>query len=143
MLLLYFHMLTCEVFQLLYDPVDQSILTNFHDWYSFTFLQLIYRPDNGEILGVHIFGLHAADLIHEASNAIALGTRIQVCLCISIYGVQCPLEWTYSLSRMIIIRVQLLFLNKLATLFCPSTLCLENASSELIYVHALILTPRL
>ncbi|XP_019089542.1 PREDICTED: dihydrolipoyl dehydrogenase 2, chloroplastic-like [Camelina sativa] len=38
---------------------------------------MIYRPDNGEILGVHIFGLHAADLIHEASNAIALGTRIQ------------------------------------------------------------------
>lgn len=44
----------------------------------FLLLQLIYRPDNGEILGVHIFGLHAADLIHEASNAIALGTRIQV-----------------------------------------------------------------
>ncbi|THF95877.1 hypothetical protein TEA_024385 [Camellia sinensis var. sinensis] len=38
--------------------------------------KLIYRPDNGEILGVHIFGLHAADLIHEASNAIALGTHI-------------------------------------------------------------------
>lgn len=39
--------------------------------------KLIYRPDNGEILGVHIFGLHAADLIHEASNAIAMGTPIQ------------------------------------------------------------------
>ncbi|XP_014499075.1 dihydrolipoyl dehydrogenase 1, chloroplastic [Vigna radiata var. radiata] len=39
--------------------------------------KLIYRPDTGEILGVHIFGLHAADLIHEASNAIALGTNIQ------------------------------------------------------------------
>ncbi|GMH18891.1 hypothetical protein Nepgr_020732 [Nepenthes gracilis] len=39
--------------------------------------KLIYRPDNGDILGVHIFGMHAADLIHEASNAIALGTRIQ------------------------------------------------------------------
>ncbi|KAL0717320.1 hypothetical protein Bca4012_066642 [Brassica carinata] len=39
--------------------------------------KMIYRPDNGEILGVHIFGLHAADLIHEASNAIALGTRVQ------------------------------------------------------------------
>ncbi|XP_076910133.1 dihydrolipoyl dehydrogenase 2, chloroplastic-like [Bidens hawaiensis] len=39
--------------------------------------KLIYRPDTGEILGVHIFGMHAADLIHEASNAIALGTRIQ------------------------------------------------------------------
>ncbi|XP_075081831.1 dihydrolipoyl dehydrogenase 2, chloroplastic [Nicotiana tabacum] len=39
--------------------------------------KLIYRPDTGEILGVHIFGMHAADLIHEASNAMALGTRIQ------------------------------------------------------------------
>ncbi|CAM0957653.1 unnamed protein product [Alopecurus aequalis] len=39
--------------------------------------KLIYRPDTGEILGVHILGLHAADLIHEASNAIALGTRLQ------------------------------------------------------------------
>ncbi|KAL2921192.1 Dihydrolipoyl dehydrogenase 1 chloroplastic [Bienertia sinuspersici] len=39
--------------------------------------KLIYRPDNGEILGVHIFGLHAADLIHEASNAIAMGTSLQ------------------------------------------------------------------
>ncbi|KAG6431400.1 hypothetical protein SASPL_109479 [Salvia splendens] len=41
------------------------------------FAKLIYRPDTGEILGVHIFGMHAADLIHEASNAIALGTRVQ------------------------------------------------------------------
>lgn len=38
--------------------------------------KLIYRPDTGEVLGVHIFGLHAADLIHEASNAIAMGTSI-------------------------------------------------------------------
>lgn len=52
-----------------------SSVANFSDVIS---MQLIYRPDNGEILGVHIFGLHAADLIHEASNAIALGTRIQV-----------------------------------------------------------------
>lgn len=33
--------------------------------------KVIYRKDNGEILGVHIFGIHASDLIHEASNAIA------------------------------------------------------------------------
>ncbi|GAA0141039.1 oxidoreductase [Lithospermum erythrorhizon] len=39
--------------------------------------KLIYRADNGKILGVHIFGMHAADLIHEASNAIAMGTCIQ------------------------------------------------------------------
>lgn len=39
--------------------------------------KLIYKPATGEILGVHILGLHAADLIHEASNAIALGTRVQ------------------------------------------------------------------
>lgn len=33
--------------------------------------KVIYRQDNGEVLGVHIIGLHASDLIHEASNAIA------------------------------------------------------------------------
>lgn len=54
--------------------------------FCFVFMQLIYRPDNGEILGVHIFGLHAADLIHEASNAIALGTRIQVINCVKALG---------------------------------------------------------
>ena len=48
------------------------------DMYAAISLQMIYRPDTGEILGVHILGLHAADLIHEASNAIALGTRVQV-----------------------------------------------------------------
>lgn len=33
--------------------------------------KVIYRKDTGELLGVHILGLHASDLIHEASNAIA------------------------------------------------------------------------
>ncbi len=33
--------------------------------------KVVYRKDTGEILGVHIIGLHASDLIHEASNAIA------------------------------------------------------------------------
>ena len=37
----------------------------------------IFRKDTGEILGVWIFGLHAADMIHEASNAIATGQTIQ------------------------------------------------------------------
>lgn len=40
--------------------------------------KMIYRKDTGEILGVHIFGLHAADLIHEASNAIATQQTVQV-----------------------------------------------------------------
>ena len=39
--------------------------------------KMIYRADTGEILGVHIFGLHAADLIHEASNAIATNQTVQ------------------------------------------------------------------
>jgi len=39
--------------------------------------KMIYRKDSGEILGVHIFGLHAADLIHEASNAVATGQKVQ------------------------------------------------------------------
>lgn len=33
--------------------------------------KVIYREDTGEVLGVHILGLHAADLIQEAANAIA------------------------------------------------------------------------
>jgi dihydrolipoamide dehydrogenase len=33
--------------------------------------KVIYRQDTGEVLGVHIFGLHASDLIHEAASAIA------------------------------------------------------------------------
>lgn len=40
--------------------------------------KMIYRQDTGEILGVHIIGLHAADLIHEASNAIATGQTVEV-----------------------------------------------------------------
>ena len=39
--------------------------------------KMIYRKDSGEILGVHILGLHAADLIHEASNAVATKQRVQ------------------------------------------------------------------
>lgn len=33
--------------------------------------KVIYRQDTGEVLGVHILGLHASDLIQEAANAIA------------------------------------------------------------------------
>ncbi|MBO3462809.1 dihydrolipoyl dehydrogenase [Aetokthonos hydrillicola Thurmond2011] len=33
--------------------------------------KVVYRQDTGEVLGVHIFGMHASDLIHEASAAIA------------------------------------------------------------------------
>lgn len=33
--------------------------------------KVIYRLDTGELLGVHILGAHASDLIHEAASAIA------------------------------------------------------------------------
>lgn len=33
--------------------------------------KVIYREDTGELLGVHILGIHAADLIQEAANAMA------------------------------------------------------------------------
>jgi dihydrolipoamide dehydrogenase len=35
------------------------------------FAKIIYRKDTGELLGAHIIGIHASDLIHEASAAIA------------------------------------------------------------------------
>ncbi|MDA0866294.1 MAG: dihydrolipoyl dehydrogenase, partial [Cyanobacteria bacterium] len=38
--------------------------------------KVIYRQDTGEILGVHILGLHASDLIQEAANAIAQGQSV-------------------------------------------------------------------
>ena len=44
--------------------------------------KMIYRKDSGEILGVHIMGLHAADLIHEASNAVATGQTVKVRTCL-------------------------------------------------------------
>lgn len=39
--------------------------------------KIIFREDTGEILGGHIIGLHAADLIHEVSNAVAQGEPVQ------------------------------------------------------------------
>lgn len=38
--------------------------------------KLVYNPKSGEIYGVHIIGIHAADLIQEASNAIAKGMTV-------------------------------------------------------------------
>jgi dihydrolipoamide dehydrogenase len=38
--------------------------------------KVIYRKDTGEILGAHIIGLHAADLIQEAANAIHQGQTV-------------------------------------------------------------------
>jgi dihydrolipoamide dehydrogenase len=34
-------------------------------------MKLLFRKDTGEVLGAHIFGLHAADLIQEIANAVA------------------------------------------------------------------------
>lgn len=39
--------------------------------------KVIFRKDTGEILGVHILGLHASDLIQEAANAIAQNRSVQ------------------------------------------------------------------
>ncbi|MBD0268515.1 MAG: dihydrolipoyl dehydrogenase [Cyanobacteria bacterium Co-bin8] len=38
--------------------------------------KVIYRKDTGEILGAHIIGMHAADLIQEAANAISQGQTV-------------------------------------------------------------------
>ncbi|GBF80112.1 dihydrolipoyl dehydrogenase [Aphanothece sacrum] len=39
--------------------------------------KVIYRQDTGELLGVHIIGIHASDLIQEAANAIAQRQSVQ------------------------------------------------------------------
>lgn len=55
--------------------------------------KMLYRKDTGEILGVHIIGLHAADLIHEASNAIATKQTVQVRRGASARGRVCVCVW--------------------------------------------------
>jgi len=39
--------------------------------------KVLYNKESGEILGVHIIGMHAADLIQECANAIAAGNTVQ------------------------------------------------------------------
>ena len=40
------------------------------------FVKVISDPDSEDILGVHILGAHASDLIHEAALAIRLGASV-------------------------------------------------------------------
>ena len=39
--------------------------------------KVLFRRDTEQILGVHIIGLHAADLIQECANAKAAGTTVR------------------------------------------------------------------
>ncbi len=39
-------------------------------------MKLLFRKDNGLILGAHIYGLHAADLIQEVANALSRGQSV-------------------------------------------------------------------
>lgn len=38
---------------------------------------MLFNKDTEEILGVHIIGLHAADLIQECANAMAAGSTVR------------------------------------------------------------------
>ncbi len=40
-------------------------------------MKLIFRKDNGEVLGAHIYGLHASDLIQEVANALSRRQKVQ------------------------------------------------------------------
>jgi dihydrolipoamide dehydrogenase len=39
--------------------------------------KMMYRKDSGDILGVHMIGLHSADNIHEFSNAMNMGLNLR------------------------------------------------------------------
>merc|ERR1711968_13650 len=39
--------------------------------------KVLFRKDTEELLGVHIIGIHAADLIQECANAVAAGTTVR------------------------------------------------------------------
>ena len=40
-------------------------------------LQVLFNKETEEILGVHIIGIHAADLIQECANAMSAGTTVR------------------------------------------------------------------
>jgi len=40
-------------------------------------VKVLFNKDTGKVKGVHIIGLHAADLIQECANAVAAGTTVQ------------------------------------------------------------------
>ena len=39
--------------------------------------KVLFNKDTEELLGVHIIGLHAADLIQECANAMAAGSTVR------------------------------------------------------------------
>lgn len=39
--------------------------------------KVLYNKESGEILGVHIIGMHAADLIQECANAMVAGNTVK------------------------------------------------------------------
>jgi dihydrolipoamide dehydrogenase len=39
--------------------------------------KVLFNKKTEEILGVHIIGIHAADLIQECANAVAQGTTVR------------------------------------------------------------------
>lgn len=39
--------------------------------------KLLYNKESGKIMGVHIIGNHAADLIQECSNAMVAGSTVK------------------------------------------------------------------
>lgn len=39
--------------------------------------KVLFKKETGDVVAVHIIGLHAADLIQECANAIAAGTTVQ------------------------------------------------------------------
>jgi len=40
-------------------------------------VKVLFNKDTGKVLGVHIIGIHASDLIQECANAMAAGTTVQ------------------------------------------------------------------
>ncbi|CAN0464721.1 unnamed protein product, partial [Scytosiphon promiscuus] len=38
---------------------------------------VLFNKETEKVIGVHIIGLHAADLIQECSNAVAAGTTVR------------------------------------------------------------------
>lgn len=59
-----------------YVSIDYQFLNfNLYDYNDYE--KVLYNKNTEEIIGVHIIGLHAADLIQECANAMMAGTTVR------------------------------------------------------------------
>jgi len=65
------------VWSVILDGSDDCTENTFIFYLGAGIAKVLYNKETEELLGVHIIGLHAADLIQECANAMAAGSTVR------------------------------------------------------------------